>query len=382
MDQHIPNIISLLETTMLRTTRHVTTLVRHYSVNVSKKRFESLDHDAKLSSPVVDLKKESFRQNLDKTRFAGKISYPRFTPRTSTSIGFTRHLRQFSSSPIRDVEQKTEYSNNETDKIDKIAFNDRTDSAECDDKFRKGSELYHHILNERKKRNEDALQQYVYKVGTTTGKLLGVTALSGASIIGTGFALMSVGVSSDILMTLGGTAWFGAFIGSFYHAYQLGDTEKSDEQRLRNAYWMQGLMGVTISPSLLIFHQFIPHALITTGALVAGPITASRMMSDGAMLKWGPALYTGLWGLVGVGVTSIVAPMLGFHEMGTALHNIDLYGGVVLFTVYNAYDTHVMIDEFKRGNRDYVGHAANYSLNAVNIFIRLLEIFARANEKK
>jgi FtsH-binding integral membrane protein len=71
---------------------------------------------------------------------------------------------------------------------------------------------------------------------------------------------------------------------------------------------------------------------------------------------------------------------LGFPELGMAMHSIDLYGGVALFTVYNAYDTHVVIRDYETGNRDYVGHATNYSLNCINIFIRLLEIFARAKK--
>jgi len=223
------------------------------------------------------------------------------------------------------------------------------------------------------------LQRYSRIVAGLTGKLLGTTALFGVSTIGTGLSLMAMGVSPQTILGLGYICLPASFIGALYHAHRFNAGGQTDVQRLRHAYWMHGLMGVAISPSLVMFHQFIPHALITTGALVAGPITAARMMPKGAMLQWGPALYTGLWGLVGVGIASIVAPYFGLHELGTTLHGIDLYGGVALFTVYNAYDTHVMIDQFKKGDKDYVGHAANYSLNSLNLFIRLLEIFSKSS---
>lgn len=300
---------------------------------------------------------------------------PYVVPCIGGSPLMTQHVRWFSDSSDRN--NKSDPYNNRH-----VSLNGSLDDSKS---LNSSKDPFHSVSTFDQDEKHDGLsplQRYSRKVGMTTGKFLGLTAITGGSTIGAGFALMSAGVPMDTLMTMGAVGWIGSAIGSFYHAYQLDKDGKTEEQRLRHAYWMQGLMGVTISPSLLMFHQFIPHALITTGALVAGPITAARMMPDGAMLKWGPALYTGLWGLLGVGVTSIFAPMLGFHGLGMALHNIDLYGGVALFTIYNAYDTHVMIENFKRGNRDYVGHAAHYSLNAVNIFIRLLEIFAKTQQRK
>jgi FtsH-binding integral membrane protein len=135
---------------------------------------------------------------------------------------------------------------------------------------------------------------------------------------------------------------------------------------------------MTIAPSLVIFSAAIPHTLVATGALMAGPITAAQMMSKSksksknSLLPYGSALYTGLWGMIGVGIMSIISPALGFHQVGLLLHNIDLYGGVMLFTVYNAYDTHVIINAFENGKKDHIGHAVNYSLNAINIYYSII----------
>lgn len=222
------------------------------------------------------------------------------------------------------------------------------------------------------------LQRYCKLVGTTTGKFLGITALTGAATVGSVAAFANV-----VPLTIAPYVCIGgilcSFIGSLYHAYHI-DSSKSDEERLRHAYWMHAFLGVVISPVLVIFSEFIPHALITTAALVAGPITFSRFMPKGSLLPWGTALYTALWGLIGVGCMSLIAPLLGFTNLAMTLHGIDLYAGVALFTLYNAYDTHKLINDFENGRENHIGHAAHYSLNAINIFIRLLEIFAKANK--
>jgi|LakMenEpi02Apr12_1017379.scaffolds.fasta_scaffold00830_3 FtsH-binding integral membrane protein len=229
--------------------------------------------------------------------------------------------------------------------------------------------------------NDLELQEHAKNVAFTTGKLLGTTALTGTAAVGIGLTLLSANIPYDILMPLGITTYIGSFCGSLYNAWKIDDPNKTEAQKLKHAYWMNGFMGVVISPSLLVFHQVIPHALITTSALVAGPIVAAKMMPSNSLLSYGPALSTALCGLIGVGFTSIIAPLIGFHDLGIALHSIDLYGGVILFTIYNAYDTQVVIDEFNKGNRDIVKHSAIYSLNVINIFIRLLEIFSKIQKK-
>ena len=223
-------------------------------------------------------------------------------------------------------------------------------------------------------------QLYYKKVAITTSKLLSTTALSSASTVGVGALLASHNMIPSMMVC--GAVWFGSFLGSLYHGYYIGHPNKTEKQSLYHAYCMQGFMGVVIAPSLMIFHQFIPHALITTTALVAGSVTSAFMMPKGSMLVFGPALYTSLWGLVGVSLTSVCSHLLGFHSFGMAMHNIDLYAGVLLFAIYNIYDTHVLISDFERGVQNYIQHSVDYSLNFINIFIRLLEIFAKASQIK
>lgn len=223
------------------------------------------------------------------------------------------------------------------------------------------------------------LQQYSRDVANTVGYNLAITAASGAASVGGIFALAATGKSAGLVGTALPFAMLGAAGISLYHAYQIGKVAKTDSERERHSRWMHAGMGVTLAPSLIMFPSVIPQAAVLSLALTLGPITASQLMREGAMLKYGPALHTCLWGVVGVSLTSAVAPLLGFPGLANITHDISLYGGLALFTVYNAYDFHVMVEDFKAGRMDRVGHAANYSLNVINIFLRLLEILGHAN---
>lgn len=225
---------------------------------------------------------------------------------------------------------------------------------------------------------EKGIQHYSRDVARTVGANITLTACSGAATVATLTALMATtnANTADVIMAALPFTTLTATGGCLYHAYQLDTTHKSESERETHSRWMHGLLGFALAPSLVVFSDFIPQASLLTLALTLGPVTASYHMKDNSLLKIGPALHTCLWGIVGAGVTSIVAPGLGLHHLADISHDVSLYGGLGLFTLLNAYDTHVMIEDYKSGRTDRVGHAANYSLNMINIFLRLLEILS------
>ena len=229
--------------------------------------------------------------------------------------------------------------------------------------------------------NIAGLGLHFQKVTRTTGRYLGITAVSSACTFGLAIGVNYAGLFSsvnEVLYGAGGTM-FVAFCTSMYAALKIGAPEYIGNKMVNEAkrdYYaklMHVCMGVTLTPSLILYNEFIPAALVTTLALVAGPITASFTLPKGKLLRLGSFLNVGLWGLLGVGVGGIFIP---------ALHDINMYGGIMLFSVYSAYDTHNMIKEYEEGNSDYIKHAANYSLNAINLFVRLLELMGRSESSR
>jgi len=223
-------------------------------------------------------------------------------------------------------------------------------------------------ININQKSEPITLSTYVKKTSFQTSKNLAIVGVSSALSTST-FSFLSNYTSNETLFPFACVGILGAFGTSLYCAYKI-DTDNIKKQ-LTYSNFMHIGMGVSISPSLMIYSQNIPQATILTTALVLGPATMSLYLPKDSLLKFGPALYTGLWSLIGIGIGGIFFPVL---------HSIDLYFGVALFTIYNMYDTHVMIKDFEEGKINHVLHACKYSLNFINIFVRILEILA--NMKK
>ena len=243
------------------------------------------------------------------------------------------------------------------------------------------------IFSQHKETDENiSLRSYINKVGLTTGKLLATSAITGGLTVELFNTIISrIPANIDTFMYLDKytpiflTGYGLSLMGSFYHIWQLSDQTKSDKHKMYHAYWMHGLMGIIISPSLIIFNQYIPQALILTSALVVGSIIGTRLIPRGSMLALGPALSTALCGIVGIGFTSIGASFFGLNSFANIAHSINLYGGIILFSLYNVYDTETLIEDYEKGIKNYVNHAVSYSMNILNIFVRILEVLKYLN---
>ena len=69
----------------------------------------------------------------------------------------------------------------------------------------------------------------------------------------------------------------------------------------------------------------------------------SLMAKPGSMLRLGVPLGAGMLMLMGCGIAGMFVPVTSAWY--PLLHNVYLYGGLGLFTLYIAYDTQKMIDE-------------------------------------
>jgi len=66
----------------------------------------------------------------------------------------------------------------------------------------------------------------------------------------------------------------------------------------------------------------------------------------------------------------------------TMIYQIHLYGGLFVFCGLILYDTQLIVEKRRMGDRDYVWHSVDLFLDFVNIFRRLMVILAQKEKKK
>lgn len=66
----------------------------------------------------------------------------------------------------------------------------------------------------------------------------------------------------------------------------------------------------------------------------------------------------------------------------TLVYQIHLYGGLFVFCGLVLYDTQLIVEKRRNGDRDYIWHSVDLFLDFVNIFRRLMIILAKKEKKR
>mmetsp|Transcript_24424 Transcript_24424/g.58876 ORF Transcript_24424/g.58876 Transcript_24424/m.58876 type:complete len:247 (+) Transcript_24424:255-995(+) len=139
------------------------------------------------------------------------------------------------------------------------------------------------------------------------------------------------------------------------------------------------LEGVSLTP-LLKLAVVVDERIIATAFL--GTASIFLCFSLAALTsKRRSFLYLG--GILGSTLTILILSSLINMFLGSALlFNLELYVGLAVFVGYILFDTQVIIEAAEKGNDDYVWHAMKLFIDLVGIFIRILIILIKMNQKK
>lgn len=204
-----------------------------------------------------------------------------------------------------------------------------------------------------------------------------VSALVQAQLLG----LSGLATHYPISMMVGGTV---VALGSVYHLGRK-TTANSMSRQLTFGSIFLGL-GTLLSPVTIqayAYDPFIfPAATVLALATTAGSVWYAMRRPHSSLLKYGAPLMGMLSGFVGMGFLSLGSMlMIGPNAFSDIWMNIDMYGGIALFTALNACDLQYAIAMYHSNKEvDPLIVAANFGINYINLFIRFYELLLKRAE--
>jgi FtsH-binding integral membrane protein len=142
-----------------------------------------------------------------------------------------------------------------------------------------------------------------------------------------------------------------------------------------------GVCGVSVAPlvraALRVDPAVVGLALVATCVVFACFSVAALLARRRAMLFLGAFLFSALSLLVMAGFLNRV-----FLMHSSLVFGVELYGGLMVFCGFVAFDTQMIIERASNGDLDPVRHAIDLFLDLLNIFIRVLIILTKKNKPK
>jgi len=247
------------------------------------------------------------------------------------------------------------------------------------------SRLYrvNHTTAEQTIQSNVGLAEFINKTYLYTGgsiiASLGIGALTGGMCMN--FPMETL--ISGAVLAIGGSIGLGVIRPRMHYESSKYYSTNPLSRQVAYGSLVTGI-GLTIGPAMVIAEMtkvLIPSIFMTSMIFVGASVYARSCKTD-SLLIMGPALYGGLFGLLGCGLIAVVSPIFfGPSNFAMMFHTIDLYAGIPLFTGFIAYDTHVAIAMYNKGNPDHLGCSAKLYLDFINILIRMIEIMSKAKRK-
>ena len=210
------------------------------------------------------------------------------------------------------------------------------------------------------------VRQHLVKVYAVLGAMIGASAVGAY-----------MGIHHQLSMNIAGLMTFVTLIALIFVPYQHG---KVQYERLGLILAFGFFKGATLAPLIAHTLHFNPQVLtlaFSATCLVFGCFTAAALLSNRRE-------YLYLGGFLGGALTiSLYLSLFNMFIGSTAIPWLNIYGGVIIFSLYILYDSQMIVEKASMGNYDHVNHALELFLDFIALFVRLLIILNKnANDKK
>lgn len=235
------------------------------------------------------------------------------------------------------------------------------------------------------------LSRFMSRVYTRMG--LGVASSLGVSLLLAPVAMQSPGAmfgcfGAGIVASFGGVYGIGKFKPTFHKKTEGTEVIEyaEDVPHREVSFWsLTGGMGVMLAPMMGAIIEMdpsiIPASLLMSGGIFGGCALIAAKTKNPNIMQWKAPLFVGLTSLIGIQLIGLGSSLIfGPNSFSLMLHNVDIYGGIGLFTLMSIYDAHVARQLYLKGEPDHLGCATSVYLDFMNILIRVMEAMAKAKK--
>jgi FtsH-binding integral membrane protein len=188
----------------------------------------------------------------------------------------------------------------------------------------------------------------------------------------------ALGVYAHMLTHLGGLLTTMGFLGCTMWLMSTPSYEEGKRYKiLMGAAFLEGASFGTLIEFVL---NYDPSIVVTA---LLGSVAIFACFSGAAVFaKRREFLF------LGAILSSVVSTMLmlqfGSYIFGgsSAMFNVELYGGLLLFVGYVLFDTQLIIERADKGDEDYIKHSLDLFMDFVSIFVRILIILSKNSSEK
>lgn len=150
-------------------------------------------------------------------------------------------------------------------------------------------------------------------------------------------------------------------------------------KRLLAFLGLTALTGISLAP-LMDFATIINPAIVSTALIAA---TSTFIAFSLAAMFNRNRKYLALGGVIGSAFSYLTLIRLAnFYFRSPFTREFLMWGGLAIHCLYLLYNTQAVIADFDRGRHDIVGHALVFYMDAVQVFIRLINILLENERRK
>lgn len=119
---------------------------------------------------------------------------------------------------------------------------------------------------------------------------------------------------------------------------------------------------------------------MSSGAINAALLSCPVVLSCAVLCRG----YLFLGGYLSSAISAMLMMRLGswIFGYGRFMFDVELYLGLLVFSGYVLFDTQLVVERASAGDMDNVQHALNLFTNLIAIFVRVLVILMKNQEKK